>query len=290
MRAKIIVKGIVQGVGFRPFIYRIAKENKLLGYVRNRGDAGVEVNIEGRQDSVTHFIAEIKEKKPPLAQIYDISIQYQEDKSEFKDFSIIRSFEGGNLSGSVIPFDTSICDECLKELRDPENRRNNYFFTTCTDCGPRYTIIKSLPYDRLNTTMNGFFICEECRKEYADPLNRRFHAQTIACPICGPTAFLTTNDGKILENDDPIRTAGKLIGEGYITAIKGNGGFHITASATKNETIRRLRKTKKRSQKPFALMAKDLKTIQSFAQVSNEEENLLASSTRPIILLKKKND
>ncbi len=287
MRAEVVVKGIVQGVGFRPFIYRTAVDNEVVGYVRNRGDAGVEIVIEGKEDNVKHFIADLERKKPSLAQIYDLSVNYSGDRGEFTRFSIVESFEGGDLSGSVIPPDVAICDKCLAELRDPANRRHNYFFITCTECGPRYTIIDRLPYDRPNTTMRSFPTCEKCAEEYVDPSDRRFHAQTVACPKCGPTAYLTDNKGKRLDADDPIRQAGKLLEEGYIVAVKGYGGFHIATSATKSEPIARLRSIKHRTQKPFAVMARSLETAKTFTEISDVEEELLTSTIRPIILLKK---
>lgn len=287
MHAEIMVKGIVQGVGFRPFIYRLALENNLNGYVRNRGDAGVEIVVEGIQSNVKRFIAELKCKKPSLAQIYDVSKKYTLNNGGFTKFSIVDSFRGGNLSGSIIPYDVSICEKCLHELRDSDNRRHDYFFITCTECGPRYTIIKRLPYDRLNTTMQDFPMCEECTKEYSDPLNRRFHAQTIACKKCGPKIFLTDNKGRQKDFSDPIEEAGGLIEDGYIVAVKGNGGFHLAASTTKSKPIVRLRNVKHRVQKPFAIMARDLKTVKSFVELNDIEAELLTSSTRPIILLKK---
>ncbi len=290
MRAEVIVKGIVQGVGFRPFIYRTALEHKLVGCVRNRDDASVEIIVEGNESDVGIFIASLMGKRPSLSQIYDIRINYTQDKGEFNGFSIVKSSKGGDLSGSVIPYDVSICDKCLKELRDPDNRRYDYFFITCTECGPRYTIIERLPYDRSNTTMQDFPMCEECEKEYTNPLDRRFHAQTIACKKCGPHVFLTDNNGKRVEIGDPIMEAGRLIEDGYIVAVKGNGGFHIATSTTKPEPIIRLRNAKHRARKPFAIMARDLDAVKSFAEVGEVEEELLTSSTRPIVLLKKNED
>lgn len=259
----------------------------LVGYVRNRGDAGVEIVVEGSEGNVKQFIADLERKKPSLAQIYDLSVNYAHDRGEFKRFSIVRSFEGGDLSGSVIPYDVAICDKCLEELRDPANRRHDYFFITCTECGPRYSIIDRLPYDRANTTMHDFPMCEKCAKEYANPLDRRFHSQTVACEKCGPKTFLTDNKGKRLDANDPIRQAGRLLEEGRVGAVKGYGGFHIATSATKSEPIARLRSIKHRAQKPFAIMARDLETAKSFAEVSDAEAELLTSSVRPIILLKK---
>jgi hydrogenase maturation protein HypF len=205
LRVKINVTGIVQGVGFRPFIYRIAVRNGLAGYVRNRGDAGVEILLEGNAQSIQNFLRELKEKKPPLAQIHDIITKRLAGKNEHAKFTIYKSSEEAELSGSVIPPDIAICDECLQELRDPKDPRYEYFFITCTNCGPRFTTIERLPYDRENTTMREFPLCGYCQKEYADPLNRRFHAQTVACPKCGPKAYLTTRNGEQIQHEDPVR-------------------------------------------------------------------------------------
>ena len=290
MRVEIKVSGIVQGVGFRPFIYRIAVKNGLVGYVRNRGDAVVEIVVEGKKNNVRQLLKDLKNEKPPLARIYDLTTNYTEDEGNFEKFTIVKSSEEAGLSGSVIPPDVSICNECLKELRDPKNERYDYFFITCTNCGPRYTIIRKLPYDRLNTTMQSFQMCDFCSREYKDPSNRRFHAQTVACPKCGPKAYLTTNNGEHMECEDPIREIGRLLEEGYIVAIKGNGGFHVATPTTKSEPIARLRKVKHRTQKPFAIMAPDLETVKSFAEVSPREAELLTSYIKPIVLLKKKED
>ena len=287
MRAEISVSGIVQGVGFRPFVYRTAVKNKLVGYVRNRGDVSVEIVVEGKQHSIQNFLHELKTKKPPLAVIHDIAIKYGKDKTEFEKFSIAKSSENAELSGSVVPPDVSICDECLDELRNPKDARYNYFFITCTNCGPRYTMIERVPYDRPNTTMKEFVMCDFCQREYSDPANRRFHAQTVACPKCGPEACLTSNDGEPNDNTDPIRKAGELLEEGYIVAIKGYGGFHVATSTMKSDPVARLRKVKHRAQKPFAIMARDLETTQSFAEVNQKEAELLASHIKPIVLLNK---
>jgi hydrogenase maturation protein HypF len=290
LRAEIKVSGVVQGVGFRPFIYRTAVKNGLVGYVRNRGDAVVEIVVEGDEDSGFQFLEDLKEKKPPLAQIYNITTDYKKEEGGFNKFRIIKSSGEATLSGSVIPPDVSICNECLKELRDPKNRRFNYFFITCTDCGPRYTITRELPYDRPNTTMQKFQMCNFCSREYGDPLNRRFHAQTVACPKCGPKAYLTSNRGEPIECKDPIREAGRLLEEGYIVAIKGNGGFHVAAATTKADPISRLRKVKHRKQKPFAIMSPNLETVRSFAEVNPWEAELLTCYRKPIILLRKRSD
>ncbi len=290
LRAEIKVSGIVQGVGFRPFIYRTAVKNGLVGYVRNRGDAVVEIVVEGRKSDIKNFLKDLREKRPPLARIYEITTNYAEDMGEFEKFRILESSKDVELSGSVIPPDVSICDECLRELRDPKNQRYDYFFITCTNCGPRYTIIKGIPYDRLNTTMQDFSMCEFCHREYKDSSNRRFHAQTVACSKCGPRAYLTTDDGQHLRSEDPIREAGRLLEEGCIVAIKGNGGFHVATATTQSKPIARLRRVKHRAQKPFAIMARDIETVRSFAQVSTEEAELLMSYVKPIVLLRKRGD
>ena len=290
MHAEIKVSGIVQGVGFRPFIYRTAVKNGLVGYVRNRGDAVVEIVVEGKKDNVAQFLEDLREEKPTLAQIYNITTDYKAEEEGFNEFRIIKSSGEAELSGSVIPPDVSICDECLRELRDPKNQRFNYFFITCTDCGPRYTITRELPYDRPNTTMQDFQMCDYCSREYRDPSNRRFHAQTVACPKCGPKAYLTSSRGEPIECEDSIREAGRLLEEGHIVSIKGNGGFHVATATTKADPLARLRKVKHRKQKPFAIIAPDLETARSFAEVNPWEAELLTSYRKPIVLLKKRGD
>lgn len=290
MHAKILISGIVQGVGFRPFVYRIAVKNGIVGYVRNRGDAIVEIVIEANQAKIEQFLDDLNTQKPFLSQIYHIKKDYKKKEEGFIEFRIIQSSGEVELSGSVIPPDVSICNECLRELVDPKNKRFEYFFITCTNCGPRYTIINNIPYDRPNTTMQEFPMCNACANDYLDPQNRRFHAQTVACSNCGPKVYLTSNKGKPIESEDPIRETGKLLEEGSIFAIKGNGGFHVATSTTKDEPIARLRKDKHRKQKPFAIMAKGLDTIKSFAEIDKWESELLTSYRKPIILLKKSKD
>ncbi|MCJ7559743.1 carbamoyltransferase HypF [Candidatus Bathyarchaeota archaeon] len=290
MRVKINVTGIVQGVGFRPFIYRTAVRNGLTGYVRNKGDAGVEILIEGNEQAISDFLRDLKEKKPPLAQIHNLITTTLAGKNEHSKFTIYKSSEETELSGSVIPPDIAICNECLTELRDPKDPRHEYFFITCTNCGPRFTIIEKLPYDRENTTMREFPLCGYCRKEYTDPLNRRFHAQTVACPECGPKVYLTTRNGEPIQYEDPVREAGRLLSEGFVLAIKGYGGFHVAASATKEKPLTALRKAKHRKAKPFTIMARSLEAAKTFAEVNPKEKELLASYARPIVLLNKNSD
>ncbi len=287
---KLNITGIVQGVGFRPFIYRIAVKNSLSGYVRNRGDAGVEVLLEGKAQDVKSFMHNLVAEKPILAQIDQVTVTGLSGNEEYKDFTISKSSQEAELSGSIIPPDVAICNQCLTELRDPKNPRFNYFFITCTDCGPRFTIIEHLPYDRENTSMKEFPLCGFCQKEFYNPTNRRFHAQTVACPTCGPKAYLTTNRGETIQTADPIREAGKLLSEGSVLAIKGYGGFHIAASTILEEPLLRLRKTKHRKEKPFGIMARSLEAAKGFADVGLKEQELLTSPMRPIVLLNKSSD
>ena len=288
MRNKINVTGIVQGVGFRPFIYRIAKKNGLQGYVRNKGDAGVEIFLEGKEKDINFFISELKTSLPPLAQIHDIITINIAGKNQYADFMIDQSSSHRELSGSIIPPDIAICDNCLTELRDPRNPRFEYFFITCTDCGPRFTIIEKLPYDRANTTMAEYPFIGNCKKDYSDPKNRRFHAQTVACSDCGPKVYLTSKDGILISKKNPVQEAGKLLSEGSIIAIKGYGGFHIASSSTKTQPLKKLRMVKHRHSKPFAVLARDLEAAKTLAEINLKEEELLTSVARPIVLLKKK--
>lgn len=282
---RIIVEGRVQGIGFRPFVYRIAKENNLNGYVRNMSNGTVEIVIEGDESNIKNFIMTLKDKSPKLSVYNAIKIERLQDYG-FDKFSIIES--GDNLSSkefSIAP-DLSICDECIKEMFNASNRRYAYFFITCTNCGPRFTMIEALPYDRIRTSMREFAMCKECYKEYNDVYDRRFHAESIACKECGPKLTLMGRDGKIIDGDPIVNTA-ELIDKGYIIAIKGIGGFHIAVSAMDSSAIARLRKGKDRDAKPFAVMAKDVNAIKEFAIVNELEEEVLTSYIKPIVILKK---
>ncbi len=287
MRVKVNVTGIVQGVGFRPFVFRTAVRLGLAGYVRNRGDAGVEILLEGSDETIKQFLQSLIDKKPPQAQIHSIQKTPLSGKNEYQTFTIVKSSEQLEQSGSVVPPDSAICNDCLRELRDPNDPRFDYFFITCVNCGPRFTIIERLPYDRENTTMREFPLCGFCKQEYENPENRRFHAQTVACPGCGPKAYLTSNRGELIEAKDPVREAGRLLSEGSVVAVKGYGGFHIATSAIKEPPLLRLRESKNRHAKPFALMAKSLEAAKSFAEVNSKEQDLLTSPARPIVLLNK---
>ncbi|MCW4024687.1 MAG: carbamoyltransferase HypF [Candidatus Bathyarchaeota archaeon] len=287
MRLKLNVTGIVQGVGFRPFVYRLAVSYGLAGYVQNRGDAGVEILLEGNPQDIENFTRDLTQKKPPLAQIHHINQTPLTGENQHSKFTIIHSSQTAELLGSVIPPDIAICNPCLKELRDPKNPRYDYFFITCTDCGPRFTIIEHLPYDRENTTMREFPMCGFCKSEFDDPANRRFHAQTVACPTCGPKVYLTKNNGELIQTIDPIREAGSLLSEDKILAVKGYGGFHIASSTVLEEPLLRLRAAKHRREKPFAVMARSLEAALRFAEAGSKEQNLLQSPERPIVLLNK---
>jgi hydrogenase maturation protein HypF len=287
-KARILVQGIVQGVGFRPTVYRIAKSMNIKGYVRNLGNI-VEIVVEGYKKEIELFVNNLKENKPPISEITSLKIEWidNEIKEEFTDFKILESSE--NFSGtSVIPPDLAICNKCLEEVHNNFNRRYNYAFTACTDCGPRFTVINSIPYDRVRTSMDEFPLCEECNIEYKDPEDRRYHAEATCCSSCGPEVFLYKE--KKIESKNPIKMAAQLIDEGNILAVKGIGGTHLVCKTTEDEPVKKLRKRLGRFNQPFACMSKDLKTIETFADVSPLEKNTLESRRRPIIVLNKNQD
>lgn len=288
MHVSITVTGIVQGVGFRPFIYRIARRHGLRGFVRNRADAVVEITLEGDRANIEAFLQSLHQEKPPLARLDSVQVEYSKNEVGFSDFVIKQSSQERSKSGSVIPPDIAICDDCLKELRAPKDRRHGYFFITCTNCGPRYTTIVGTPYDRPNTTMLNFPMCSNCNLEYTNPSDRRFHAQTIACPTCGPKVTLLDNTGTRMDVHEPITEAARLLTEGRSLALKGNGGFHLAASTLQDDAVKRLRMSKERKNKPFAIMAHDLEATMRFAQVSSTEKEILQSYIRPIVLLHKR--
>jgi len=286
-RLQINVNGIVQGVGFRPFVLRIATENNLNGFVRN-SQSGVEIEVEGNLKDINRFVTDLREKAPPLSDIIHVetlpvTVQHS------NQFEIIASTdEIGNQT--LISPDVCICDDCLSELFDPRNRRYLYPFINCTNCGPRLTIIENIPYDRKYTTMSKFEMCEECSKEYHDPHDRRFHAQPNACPKCGPNIWLEqAGDDVILEKDKAIIKAARDLANGKIVAVKGLGGFHLAVDAYNDEAIKKLRERKRREEKPFAVMVSNINQLNELVWLSNDEKILLTSFARPILLLKKKN-
>ena len=282
---KIVVKGIVQGVGFRPFIYKNATKNNLKGFVNNTSK-GVFVEVEGYEEDITSFIKEIREKPPVLSKITDIKIIDKEIEG-YTDFKIIESVEEEEAITLLSP-DIATCDDCLADISDVNNRRYRYPFTNCTNCGPRFSITKKVPYDRENTTMDVFQMCSECREEYTEPLNRRFHAQPNGCSKCGPRVYICNKEGNEIISNDPIKDIAKEIKNGKIVAIKGIGGFHLACDAKNKEVINELRKRKKRPRKPLAVMMRDIETVKKYCDVNELEERILLGNKKPILLLDKK--
>ena len=279
---KILIKGIVQGVGFRPFVFQLASKQGLVGEVLN-SSLGVEITINATKEQLNIFLKKLKSQAPALAQIDSIEVK----KIAFKNFSgfkIVQTKEN-SLKIALLPPDISICKKCEKELFDKNNRRYLYPFITCTNCGVRYSIIEKLPYDRKNTSMRFFKMCEKCKKEYNNPLDRRYHAQPIGCWECGPTLeLIIKNEESRVNGLEAIEKTVELLKDGAILAIKGVGGYHLVCDATNEEAIKKLRKRKKRPSKPFAVMVKDIKTAKELAIVSKKEEELLTSKERPIVL------
>lgn len=282
------MRGLVQGVGFRPFIYRIAIKNRLKGYVLNLGDAGVEISVEGSDEDLTNFIEDIASKKPSVAQIESIETKWEKYEGKYEKFEIAKSNEKKLTVRSVIPTDLSICDLCITDISRC-SRWKDYAFTSCAQCGPRYTMITELPYDRKNTSMNSFPFCDHCKSEYEDPNNRRHDAQGISCPICGPKLELYDANGNQLD-DDPISTSAKLLKEGSIIAVKGIGGFHIAVDATNEKPVSELRLRRKRPYQPFAVMSSCIDDIREYAIINDIEQHLLNNIYRPIVSLMKSNN
>lgn len=285
LRLRLAIRGAVQGVGFRPFVYRLAKELSLTGWVNN-SPQGVTIEIEASPDKLEQFRVRLESEKPPRAFIQSLEASYLDPRG-FNDFEIRESEQGGVKTAIVLP-DIATCPDCLRDVFDPANRRYRYPFTNCTNCGPRFSIIEALPYDRANTTMRGFVMCDECAAEYHDPLNRRFHAQPNACPVCGPHLELWDQFGVVLlAKDDALRAAAETLRAGRIVAVKGLGGFHLMANARNDEAIRQLRQRKHREEKPFALMYPTLDAIKADCEVSEIEQRLLLSPESPIVLLRR---
>ena len=283
---RIDVNGIVQGVGFRPFVYNLALQYDLKGEVANTA-AGVSILLEGSPEGIQAFETDLTENCPPLAHIVEITARSASVKP-YTEFRIVKSRGQARMSTLISP-DVSICDDCLRELFDPNDRRYLYPFINCTNCGPRYTIIDDIPYDRPTTSMRHFKMCDACQTEYDDPTNRRFHAQPNACAQCGPHVSLYDNRCKSLNTEDSIKMAAELIHQGQIVAVKGLGGYHLVVDALNSDAVMRLRRRKLREEKPFAIMSPDLESIREYARVRPEEETLLTSVQRPIVLLQKRN-
>lgn len=284
--ARLDISGVVQGVGFRPFLFQLAKSHGLRGEVFNTPQ-GVTLILEGDKGKIDACCRKIGENCPPMASVSSILVHGAE-VTGYRDFRIVISSFIDAPRSALIPPDICVCKDCLHEMNDPANRRFGYPFINCTNCGPRYTIIKDVPYDRAKTSMARFPMCLDCQNEYDNPANRRFHAQPNACERCGPTAFLTDSRGDLINVEDPIQRASILMEQGAIVAVKGLGGFHLAVNAFDGKAVEKLRFRKKRPHKPFALMAKDLETIKDHVNISLPEKELLTSFNRPIVLLERR--
>lgn len=283
-RQRLTVEGTVQGVGFRPFVYRLARELGLSGYVRNT-PAGVIIEIEGADTPLATFKKALRERKPPQARFLKLDNKplTTEGGREF----VIRPSEAGDETTALMLPDLAVCDACLREMNDPADRRYRYPFINCTDCGPRFSIITALPYDRPNTTMAGFEMCRACRREYDDPDNRRHHAQPVACPDCGPQLELRNAKGKAkARHDKALLKAAQAVRDGKILALKGLGGFHLVCDARNAAAVAELRRRKIRAVKPFAVMYPALDLARADCTITQEEEKLLTSAEAPIVLLR----
>src|SRR5208283_3059993 len=285
VRKAIEVSGIVQGVGFRPYIYRLAGERKLAGSICNTA-AGVSIEVQGPPLAVDDFLAHLPAEAPPLARITDITVREIPCNGE-SEFRIVTTHRGEPVSTLISP-DVAVCADCLREMFDPADRRYRYPFINCTNCGPRFTIVRNIPYDRPFTSMAAFTMCPTCRAEYEDPLNRRFHAQPNACWKCGPQVELWDSEGKRIEAADPIAETVVRLQLGDVVAIKGLGGFHLACDATNAEAVRTLRERKRRIEKPFAIMVPDLGAAEQFCEVDDAARQLLLSPQRPIVLLRRR--
>ena len=292
---EILVAGIVQGIGYRPFVFNLALELGLKGHVMNLGDAGVKILVQGKKDTILEFIELLKTRKPTLCTYESFQVEWKEQVKKIAEFRIEKSSNSGKGSGfSYLPPDITICDKCVEELWSENPRRIDYPFNSCVDCGPRYTVIEKIPYDRHNTVMHDFPFCDACQQDYDNSSDRRFHAQTTCCTECGPKYTLydsKSNKISFNNNEELVKFTARQIELGKIVAIKGIGGTHLACSTTDNEVLLKLREAKgKRKFKPFAIMARDIISIKKFAEINTEEEQILASFRRPIVLLNKSSD
>ncbi|MDQ1389547.1 MAG: hydrogenase maturation protein HypF, partial [Acidobacteriaceae bacterium] len=277
----IKIRGVVQGVGFRPFVYRLARSNGLTGWVLNE-EEGVEIHLEGEETTLRLFIEELKTQPPPAASLVTLRVVPAEPAG-CTEFLILTSQRQRKPTVRVSP-DLPVCEDCLREVFDPRNRRYHYPYINCTNCGPRYTVIESLPYDRRNTTMAKWPLDGYCATEYADPANRRFHAQPVACPNCGPHYYFQQDDEILRGDSEVIRLAVQRLKAGDILAIKGLGGYHLVCDARNVRSVAALRTRKYRKEKPFALMAANLPVARSLVELAPKAEQLLTSVARPIVL------
>jgi len=285
IRHLIRVTGVVQGVGYRPFVYRLARDLGLGGFVLNDGE-GVFLEAEGEIGALARLAGALKDQAPAAAQVDRVMVTPAPPVG-YEEFEIRASRESAERAARVTA-DLATCEDCAREIRDPSQRRHQYPFTNCTLCGPRFTIVRDVPYDRARTTMAGFAMCADCRREYEDPADRRFHAQPIACPVCGPELALHTGSGVPLPSRDVLGEVRRLLRQGYLLAIKGLGGYHLACDATNELAVRTLRNRKTREEKPFALMARDLRVIRRHVHLSRAEADLLRSPQAPIVLLRRR--
>ncbi len=286
-RVRVYIKGVVQGVGFRPFVYRCAVKHTLNGFVCN-DSTGVVIEVEGSEENLKNFLHSLQKDKPSLSRID--TIQTQDLALQGTVGFEITDSRNAPFSSTMISPDISLCKSCEREMSDPNDKRYAYPFINCTDCGPRYTIISTLPYDRKNTSMQKFTMCKECKKEYQDPTNRRYHAEPVSCPNCGPKLYLLDNKGKKIAQEEALQQSIEMIKEGRSIVIKGLGGFHIVCDATSDDAIELLRQRKERASKPFAVMFRSMDEVKKHAFTTQEEEQLISSKERPIVVVKKKNN
>ena len=287
VRKLITVEGIVQGVGFRPFVHGLASSLDLAGSAHNHA-RGVDIEVEGAAEAVALFERLLTQRAPPLAHIVRVSAREMAPRGE-RGFTIRASDAGGVKSAPVTP-DADVCPDCLRELFDPSDRRHGYAFINCVNCGPRFTIITGIPYDRPLTTMAEFTMCGECRAEYENPNDRRFHAQPVACPACGPRLALLDGSFAAVKCADPLKETARLLREGLIVGVKGIGGFHLAVDAANEAAVTRLRERKRRDEKPFAVMFPDMARVENYARVGKSEAAMLASRPKPIVLLPARED
>nr|WP_320012140.1 carbamoyltransferase HypF [uncultured Desulfobulbus sp.] len=281
---RVTVRGIVQGVGFRPFVYRLAHALQLIGTVINDSD-GVEIILNGEPQVVEDFLHRLQVEAPVAARITELKTEAIQAKMPAEGFAILPSRSSSRPSTQIAP-DMSICPDCMKEIMDPQDRHYRYPFTNCTNCGPRFSIVKRVPYDRPNTSMQAFTMCEQCSREYHDPLDRRFHAQPNACPQCGPQLSWHDNEGHPLPGDC-LTNCAQALQQGKLVAIKGLGGFHLAVDGTSEEAVALLRRRKHRPAKPLAIMVRDLQTARAFCRISEQEAALLLSPEHPIVLVER---
>ncbi len=290
-RAEIYCSGLVQGIGFRPFVYRIAVDHHLAGYVQNLGDAGVKIVVEGKGTEIESFVEELKKRKPPLASYREMTVTFGAGRGELSPFMILES--DANLASKGVSYaspDIATCDQCILDLKNPHSRRQGYPFVVCSSCGPRFTVIEALPYDRGNTTMIDFPMCSDCQREYLDPSDRRFHAEPVCCPVCGPDLSFSNLKRKISSGERAVKDAAEAIKSGKIVAVKGIGGTHLAVKAISDEAVLRLRERRRRPAQPLAVMSPNTETVGRFAEMSEKERELLISYRRPIIALRKSSE